>query len=149
MLVKKIDALVVAQQEKKLAAVVNFPGEADDETTEKIKKFGEKQRLKKVPLAVTSDGDKFEINDDAEVSVMIYRGKKVKFNYALGKGGLDQKTVAAIVKDTKKMLKEPVEEPREKPKGKKGSPKAKSKEKPDEKPKEDAKGKEEPKPKGE
>ena len=100
MLVKQIDAMVVAQHEKKLAAVVNFLGEADDKTKEKINEFGKKLALKEVPLAITTDGDKFKISDDAEVTVMIYRGKKVKFNYAMAKGGLDEKTVATIVESS-------------------------------------------------
>ena len=53
----------------------------------------EKYHLKKVPLAATTDSDKFKINDAAEVTVMIYRGKPVKADYALAKGDLDQKTI--------------------------------------------------------
>jgi len=142
MLVKELDAMVVAQKDKKLAAVVNFVGEAKGETKEKIKKFGEKLHLNKVPLVATTDVKPFKISDDAEVTVMTYRGKKVRFNYALPKGGLDQKTVAAIIEDTKKMLAEPPEEPKEKPKDKKkpqGKPKGKPKEKAKEKPEPQAK----------
>lgn len=137
MLVKETDALVVAQKETKLAAVVNILGEPKDEMKAKIKKFAQKQALKKVPLAVTTDRDALKISDGADVSVMIYRGKKVKFNYALAEDQLDRKTVAAIVDDVKKMLKEPPEEPKAKPKDK-----AKSQEKSKPKPKK----KEEPKP---
>ena len=78
MLVKKMDDLVVLRQDKKLAAVVNFLGETNDETKEKIKEFGEELDLKKVPLAVTTDTEPLKINDAAEVTVMIYRGKTVK-----------------------------------------------------------------------
>jgi hypothetical protein len=138
MLVKDIDALIVAQQEKKLAAVVNFVGEPKDELKEKIKKFGDKQALKKVGLAVTKDTGPLKISDGAEVSVMIYHRKKVKFNYALAKDGLDEKTVAAIVGDVKKMLKELPEEPKAKPK---------DKAKPKEKPSKEQPSKEKPKPK--
>ncbi len=127
MLVKQIDAMVVAQHEKKLAAVVNFLGEADDKTKEKIKEFGEKLALKEVSLVTTADGDKFKISDDAEVTVMIYQRKKVKFNYALVKGGLDQKTIAAIIESVKKMLAEIAEKPKEKEQPK---PKPKAKEEP-------------------
>jgi len=134
MLVKKMDKIVAAHQDEKLAAVVNILGEANDRAKKKIYKFGEKHDLKKVPLAITTDGDKFKINDAAAVSVMIYRGKKVKANYALAEGELNLRTVARIVKSTKKMLKEPAEEPKEKAKGK-----AKPLAKPQEEPKEEAK----------
>lgn len=115
-LVKELDALVAAEEERKLAAVVNFIGEANDEAKEKIKRFGDKHSLKKVSLAATTEADKFKISDDAEVTVMLYRGKKVKFNYALSKGGLDEKAIATIVEGANKMLAEPPEEPKQKPK---------------------------------
>jgi len=118
-LVKKIDALVVAQEEKKLAAVVNIVGPATDEAKAAIKAFGEKAGLKKVPLTLTTDAAKFKVSGDAEVTVMLYRGKKVQFNLAVAKGGLDEKTVAAILEATKKMLAEPAEAPKPKQKAKK------------------------------
>ena len=90
-------------------------------------------------MATTTDGDKFKISDAAEVTVMIYQGKKVKFNFALAKGGLDQKTVATIVESVKKMLAEIPEKPKEQPK-----PKEKEPPKPKEQPV--PKAKEEPKP---
>ena len=107
MLVKKMDDLVVRQQDKKLAAVVNFLGQINDETKEKIKEFGEELGLKKVPLAVTADPEPLQINDAAEVTVMIYRGKTVKANYAVAKDRLDQKTIEAIINSTQNMLNEP------------------------------------------
>ena len=68
--------------------------------------------LQKVPLAITDDGDLFKINDAAAVSVMIYRGRKVKVNYSLPEDGLDLRTISKIVKSTKEMLNEPVESPK-------------------------------------
>jgi hypothetical protein len=112
MLVNKLDKMIAAHQDQKLAAVVNILGETTDKAKKKIYKFGEKHDVKKVPLALTADGDKFEINDAASVTVMIYRGRRVKFNYALPEGGLDLRTVTKIVKSTKKMLAEPAEPPK-------------------------------------
>jgi hypothetical protein len=114
MLVKKLDKMVAAHQDQKLAAVVNILGEPTDKAKKKIYNFGEKHDLQKVPLAITQDGDLFKINDDAAVSVMIYRGRKVKVNYALPEGDLDLRTVSKIIKSTKKMLNEPVEVPQRK-----------------------------------
>lgn len=125
MLVNKIDAIVASQPEKKLASVVNFVGEDTDKAKEKIKKFGDKHRWKKAPLAIITDGEDLKIDDAAEVTVMLYLGKKIKFNYALPKGGLTQKTVAAIVQDTKKLLEMPAETPKEKEKPKEGKSKTK------------------------
>ena len=127
MLVKKLDKMVAAHQDQKLSAVVNILGETTDRAKKKIYNFGEKHDLQKVPLAITNDGDIFKINDAAAVTVMIYRGRKVKFNYALPEGGLDLRTIAKIVKSTKKMLNEPAEEPKAKGKA---NPVAKPKEEP-------------------
>ena len=99
--------LGVLRQDKKLAALVNFLGENNDETKEKIKEFGKKLGLKKVPLAVTTDSERLKIDEAAEITVMIYRGKTVKANYALAKDRLNQKTIQAIINSTESMLHEP------------------------------------------
>jgi hypothetical protein len=145
MLAKKLDALVASQAEKKFAAVVNFAGDPDDdEFCDKIEAFSKKLKLKKVPLAITADAELFDVDDDAEVTVMTYRGRKVRYNYALAKGELNTKKIATIIADAKKMLAEPVETPKPPAKGK-GKDKAasadKSGEKPVEEPAEDAKAK--------
>ena len=103
-LAKEIDKLVAANQEKKLAAVINFVGEANDETKAKIKEFGEKHDLKNVALTLTAEAKKFEISDEADVTVMHYKEKKVQFNTAVAKGGLSKEAVAAIVEGAKKVL---------------------------------------------
>ena len=118
MLVNKIDAIMAGKQEKKLGAVVNFVGKADHAAQDKIKQFGAKQHLKKVPLTIIASGDDLKINDAAEVTVLLYRGKKVKFNYALAKGDLNPKMVAGIVQNVKKMLAEAPTKPKEDEKAK-------------------------------
>ena len=117
---KPVSSKVAAKVRSKKAA-----GSAEDELKEKIKKgdlssdelkaiikkYGEKQGFKKTPLALITEGELLKINNDAEITVMIYRGKKVRHNYALA-GSLDQKTAAAILADTKKLLLEPAEKPK-------------------------------------
>ena len=103
-LVKEIDKVVAANSDKKMAAVVNFTGEPSDDYTEQIKLFGEEHKLENVALTITKDAEKFKVNDDAEVTVMHYRGKKVAFNHAVAKGGLDKSTVKQIVDGTKEIL---------------------------------------------
>lgn len=103
-LVKEIDKLVAEKKDKQLSAVVNIIGDPTDENKAKIKEFGEKHSLKNVPLTVTKEVDGFKISDEAEVTVMHYKDKKVKANYAVGKGGLDKKTIDAIVAGVPKIL---------------------------------------------
>ena len=86
-----------------MASVINFTGELSDEYIEKIKAFGEELDLKHTALTTTSDGGKFKVNEDAEVTVMHYKGKKVAFNYA-SQESLDDEAVQAIVKGTSAIL---------------------------------------------
>ena len=103
-LAKQLDKLVVDNEEKKLAVLMNFTGEPTDEYTESIAKFGEKHNLKNVTLTVTGDAEKFKISDEAEVTVMHYKGKKVAFNCAVKPGGLKKGVIKAIVEGTGKIL---------------------------------------------
>jgi hypothetical protein len=103
-LAKEIDKLVAANQEKKLAAVINFVGEANDAAKAKIKDFGEKHNLKNVALTLTTEAKTFQIGDEAVVTVMHYKDKTVRFNAAVAKGGLKKEAVAAIIEGAKKIL---------------------------------------------
>ncbi len=104
-LVKQIDQVVAKHADKRVAAVVNFVGEPTDEYLSQTKEFGEKHGVKHVALTTTRDGDRFNINEDAEVTVMNYVGKVVKFNYAVGKGELNEAAVKAIVEGTSSIVK--------------------------------------------
>ena len=96
-LAKQLDKLVADNQEKKLAAVINFIGEPNDETMAKIAEFGQQHSIQNVALTVTADAQKFKVNDAAELTVMCYKGKKVVANHAVGSGGLDEAAVKGIV----------------------------------------------------
>ena len=89
-----------------MAGVINFTDEPSDEYLDKIKAFGEKLDLKHVALTISNDGGKFKVNEDAEVTVMHYKGKKVAYNFAAGEGELDEKAVGEIVENTKTILSE-------------------------------------------
>ena len=103
-LVKELDKAVAANAEKKLAAVVNFTGELTDEYKDKVAKFAEKNKIEQVALTMTGDAEKFKVNDAAEVTVMHYKGKEVKFNFATDKNGLNQQAIKAVVDGIQKVL---------------------------------------------
>ena len=96
-LIKELDEVAAENADSKMANVVNFNGEVTDEYIQKIKEFGEKLDLKHTALTTSADGDKFKVNNDAEVTVMHYKGKKVKYNFA-SKEGLSDDAVKQIVK---------------------------------------------------
>lgn len=103
-LAKQIDKLVADNQEKKLAAVINFIGEPTDDYKAKIAEFGTKHNLKNVALTITADADRFKISDQAAVTVMHYKGKTVKANHAVPVGGLNAEAVKGILEGTKAIL---------------------------------------------
>ena len=76
-MVSELEAVAEDNADKKLSTVVNFTGELSDEYIEQIKKFGEDLDLKHTALTTTSDGGKFKVNEEAEVTVMHYKGKRV------------------------------------------------------------------------
>ena len=86
-----------------MSGVINFTGELSDEYIEQIEKFGEKLELQHVALTTTSDGGKFKVNEDADVTVMHYKGKKVAYNYST-KGELNDAAIKEIVKGTATIL---------------------------------------------
>ncbi len=60
--------------------------------------------MKNVALTVTADADRFKINDQAEVTVMHYKGKTVKSNHAVVAGGLNAEAVKSIIEGAKAIL---------------------------------------------
>jgi hypothetical protein len=107
-LVKEIDKAVAEQKDKKLASFVSFLGSDADGLKAAVKKFGEENKIENVALVVAKDqpnGPKnFEVSSDAEVTVMLYTGMKVKANHAIKPGGLSKDVVKQIVADVAKIL---------------------------------------------
>jgi hypothetical protein len=97
-LVKEIDKLVADNADEKLAAVINFTGDSTDEYLAQISEFAEEHNITNVHLAVTGDADNQRISDEAEVTVMHYLGKTVKFNYSVKSGELNKDAIDAIIK---------------------------------------------------
>ena len=99
----EIDKVAEENADAKMAGVINFTGEVSDEYLEQIEDFGEKLELKHVALTTTNDGGKFKVNEDADVTVMHYKGKKVAYNYS-AKGELKEDAIKEIVKGTATIL---------------------------------------------
>jgi len=103
-LVKEIDKAVGEHKSEKLAAVVNFTGDPTDEYTAAIKKFAEDNKIENVALTTTADGDKFKVNEDAEFTLLAYKGKKVLFNFAATKEGLAKADVKEVIQGASKLV---------------------------------------------
>ena len=103
-LAKEIDQFVAKHQDQKVAAVINFFGEQTDDFRQRIKQFAQKHNIQHIALTVTADTDKFQVNEDAFLTVMCYKRKKVTFNYACTKDALNKETVEKILKGCTTLL---------------------------------------------
>ena len=107
-LVNELDKVVAANEEKKMASLVNILGDDAEKAEEEAAKFAEKNKVIKSAVVVPSDSKdgpgRYGIAADAAVTVMLYRGKKVEAVHVFAKGELSSDGIAAVVSDTKKIL---------------------------------------------
>ena len=101
-LVKKLDAEIDKIGKGKAAAVVIFLSDADD-MKEKIETFKKANNVKYVSLGL--DGSKgpegYEIANDASVTAVLYKARKVKVNHAFA--SFTAKDVETVVADLSKL----------------------------------------------
>ena len=111
-LVKQIDELVAKNTDKKMASFVILLSNDADADEAKLKTLAEKAGIKvgkeaNVPLTIF-DGiagpDKYEIAEDAEVTVLLWKGQKAVVNHAFAKGKLNKAGVKKIVESTSEIL---------------------------------------------
>ena len=125
--------MVAANEDKKMAVVVNFLGEDAEALMEGAAEFGRKHKVQGAALVVPKEnveGPKnYRLATETAVTVLICRGKKVKAQHVLAEAPIDEQCIAAIIADTDKMLAEEVEEeePREKRKPRGGRKKKEKK----------------------
>ena len=104
----QLDNLLAKHADKKLSAFVNLLGE-DQETLETAAKdFAADNKIENVPIVVpvefTNGPDNFGIHPEAEVTIMLYVGRKVKANHVFEAGKLNKKGIAAVIADVPKLL---------------------------------------------
>lgn len=116
-LVKEIDRVIDENPDTRIGSYVNFLGDDLKRLKNDAAKFGDKHKIKHVPLVVplrNKQGPKrLKIHPDAEVTVIIYQmkshnagepNKVVKVNYAFGKGDLKDEGITAVVVDIERHL---------------------------------------------
>jgi hypothetical protein len=103
-LVKKVNE-VNKEQGSKMGSFVVFLSD-DEAIKDKLKELSKKEKLEKTTLMIAnpSGPPDYEINKKADVTVILYVGKKVKVNRAYKKGEFKAEDVDAIVKDLPKVL---------------------------------------------
>ena len=105
-LVKQIDQLIADHEE--LASFVSFLGPDEEAAQNAARDFSKKYQVQHVALVVPKQYENgpghLKIDPEAEVTVVLYRDKKVVANHAVGPGGLNDEAINAIIADTGEIL---------------------------------------------
>jgi len=105
-LVKKIDEATVKNTKARMGSFVTFCND-DEKLPEKLKELATKEKLKKCVLTVVgrkAGPSGYDINKDADITVVLYVNRTVKANHAFKKGELKDKDIETIIKDLSKIL---------------------------------------------
>ena len=103
-LVKQIDEKI--GENSKLKSFVVITTREKDTTAEELKKLAKDAGIKKVPLTMFGEPGgppDYELARDADVTVMMWKGHRVKVNQGF-KGDLTDKDIQTIVADIPKLL---------------------------------------------
>ena len=104
---KQIDEVVGKNEEKKMAAFVVLLSEDSDAVSPPLEQLAEKHSITHTPLTVfdgVAGPSSYKIAEEADVTVMMWKGLEVKANHAFKKGELNAEKVKTIVADTSKIL---------------------------------------------
>ena len=105
-LIKRIDEATVKNSDAKMGSFVVFL--SDDKDLEgKLKEVAEKTGLKKCVLSIDNPaGPKgYGVAEKADVTVVLYKERKVESNHSFAKGELTSKNIDAIVNEVSKIIK--------------------------------------------
>ena len=106
-LVKQIDDVVGKQEEKKMAAFVTVLSDDPDAQEASLKKTAKEQKITHTPLTVFDNGvgpKAYNINEKANVTVMMWVDGNVMVNHAFAAGDLSDEAIAKVIEDTAKIL---------------------------------------------
>ena len=105
-LVKKIDKATADNAKSRMGSFVVFCSD-DEKLEDGLKDLAKKEELKKCVLTLVDQKagpSGYKIHKDADVTVVLYSGRKTKAEYAFKKGEMKDKDVEAILKDLSKIL---------------------------------------------
>jgi len=105
-LIKKIEEATAKNSKASMGSFVVFL--SDDKDLEgKLKTVAEKTGLKNCVLSIDNPaGPKgYNVNEKADVTVVLYSERNVKANHSFAKGELNSKAIEAVVADVSKIVK--------------------------------------------
>ena len=106
-LVKQVDKQLEENEDKKLASFVVLLSNDPDADEGKLQELAEKQGIKNIPLTIydgVAGPPNYNIAEDADLTVLHWKGQKVVVNHAFAKGKLDKAAVKELVESTAKIL---------------------------------------------
>jgi hypothetical protein len=105
-LIKKIDESTAKNSGCEMGSFVVFCSD-EEGLADKLKQVAKDENLKKVVLSIDNPaGPKgYEVSSDADVTVILYKDRTVKANYAFKKGGLTEKDIEKIVQSVPSITK--------------------------------------------
>ena len=107
-LVKQLDKLVADNSDQKMKAVVHLIGDDKTELEETAKTFSKKVDLQKVPMTVPTEYENgpanWGLSAQADLTVFMYKGKKVTANHAFASDDVNADAIKAIVADVPEKL---------------------------------------------
>jgi hypothetical protein len=105
-LIKEIDAATAKNADQKMGSFFVFL--SDDESLQnKLKDVAKSEDLKKTVLTLdnATGPSKYDIAKDADVTVVLYKGRVVKANYSFKKGQMKDGDIEKVMADLPKILK--------------------------------------------
>ena len=104
-LVKKIDEFTGQNRAANVGSFVVFCSDAEG-LEKQLKELAEKEKFKHLVLAIDNPaGPKdYQVTKDADITVVLYFDFKVVANHVVGKEGLTDATVKAVLADVPKLL---------------------------------------------
>ena len=104
-LIKKIDAATAKNKDASMGSFVVFLSDSEKLAGE-LKELAKKEKLQHCVLSIDNPaGPKgYNVQKDAEVTVVLYTDRTVKANHAFKKGALKDKDLDKIVADVSKIL---------------------------------------------
>ena len=106
-LLKKLDEATVANKKAEMGSFCIFLTD-DDKMPEKLKAMADKAGIKELTVAVDNPTGpaKYNVEKDADLTVVLYNDRMVKCNWSFKKGEITDANIDTIVKDISKILPE-------------------------------------------
>jgi hypothetical protein len=103
-LIKAVDKATEQNSKCDMGSFVVFCTD-EDKTEAKLKDMANKEGLKKIILSIDNPaGPKgYNVDKDADVTVVLYNNRKIEANYAFKKGEIKDKDIEAVIKDVAKI----------------------------------------------